>query len=113
MADHDLVAELLGYRNELARLEHGGDEPRAAAVRGEIERVEAAVREQAERLEHDAAEYDEAGQGVRAAMLRNEARELRTALGDGQGDGDGRPAKRGPGRPRKETAADTTPKEKA
>lgn len=110
MADHDLEAELLGYRNELARYERHGEDDRAASVREQIERVESDVRKEAERLEADAGRYDEAGQGVPAAMARNEARRYRALLGD-----DDQPAKaaRGRGRPRKETAEDKTPTEKA
>lgn len=109
MADHDLAAELLGYRAELARYERYDEDDRAAGVREQIERVEGDVRAEAERLEADADRYDEAGQGVPAAMARNEARRYRALLDEGQA---AKPA-RGRGRPRKETAEDKTPKENA
>lgn len=119
MADHDLAAELLGYRNELARYERLGAGGRAAAVRKAIKRVQDDVRAEAERLEADAQRYTDVGQGVPAAIARNEARRYRALLDDGQdeagdgGQGAAQPARRGQGRPRKETTADKTPKERA
>lgn len=107
MADHDLAAELQGYRDELAECEARGLGERAGLVRREVARVEGEIRETAEGLEREAAEHDEAGQDVRAAEARVRAREFRALL-------PAEPvAKRGPGRPRKETARDKTPREKA
>lgn len=110
MADHDLAAELQGYRNELANVEAHGKDERADSVREEIKRVEGEVRQVAEDLERKADEHDEAGQGVLAAEARAEASRYREHLGE-----EDKPAaaKRGAGRPRKENAADKTPKEQA
>lgn len=107
MADHDLGAELRGYRDELAECEARGLDKRAGLVRKEVTRVEGEIRETAERLEREAAEHDEAGQDVRAAEARVRAREFRALL-----PAEDKP-KRGPGRPRKETTVDKTPREKA
>ncbi|WP_141579661.1 hypothetical protein [Actinomadura sp. WMMA1423] len=107
MADHDLAAELQGYRDELATCEARGLDERAGLVRKEITRVEDEIREAAEGLEREAAGHEEAGQDVRAAEARVKAREYREVL-----PAEARP-KRGPGRPRKETAEDKTPKERA
>lgn len=108
MADHDLAAELQGYRNELANVEAAGKDERAAAVREEISRVEEAVRERADALDQAAEAHDKAGQDIRAAEARVESRRYRDLLDDPKPA-----ARRGGGRPRKETAEDKTPKEKA
>lgn len=107
MADHDLAAELQGYREELAEYEARGLDKRAGLVRKEVARVEGEIRETAEGLEREAAEHDEAGQDVRAAEARVAARGFRALL-----PAESKP-KRGPGRPRKENTADKTPREKA
>lgn len=107
MADHDLAAELDGYRAELAHCEKYDKPERAKLVRGEIERVEGEVREKADALERAAAEHERAGQDVRAAETRVEASRYRDLVGEEKA------VKRGPGRPRKETAEDKTPKERA
>ncbi len=75
---HDLLAELAGYRNELAGAEARGSE-RAAQIRTEIERVEAAVTERAAELIAQAETHEGAGQDVLAAQARIEARRLTDA----------------------------------
>lgn len=156
MADHDLAAELQGYRNELEQCEAAGKSERASAVREEIRRVEDEARTTAEDLERQADDFEGQAQDVRATEARVEARRYRE-LADGEdrsaptadadtgssttagadpsaardpelakdpGIATGTPAdrdsaskeataKRGPGRPRKETAQDKTPKETA
>jgi hypothetical protein len=77
---HDLAAELQGYKNELKQAEQRGNKERAAAVREEIKRVGAAVREKAEALEAAAHAHDAAGQDVLAAQARVEARRYRDLL---------------------------------
>ncbi|MFI0484884.1 hypothetical protein [Actinomadura sp. 9N215] len=113
MADHDLAAELAGYRAELAHCEKYEKTERAELVNGEIERVEGEVRGVAESLERAAADHEDAGRDVLAAQARVEARRYRELLDDGEAKPASRPVKRGPGRPRKETAEDKTPREKA
>lgn len=113
MADHDLAAELAGYRDELAECERRGLDERAGAVRKEIKRVEDDIRKVADDLDARAGERLEAGQDELAGRDREEARRYRALLdNDGEG-GKEAPAKRGAGRGRKETTADRTPKEHA
>lgn len=120
MANHDLAAELQGYRNELANVVAHGKDERAGAVREEITRVEGEVREVAEEYESKAEDHDAAGQDVLAAEARVEARRYRDLLPSEEESKPAEtapakpgPAKPGPGRPRKENTADKTPKEKA
>lgn len=103
MADHDLLAELVGYKNELANAENADNTERAGAVRDEISRVEGLVRERADEFEAKTAEHAKAGQDVPAAEATVEARRYRDALGETV------PKRRG--RPAKETTQDKTPKE--
>lgn len=109
MADHDVAAELQGYRNELASAERYGKDERAGAVRKEIKRVEGEVRQVAEELEAKADAHEGDGQDALAAEARTEASRYRGLLGSEAKSA----AKRAPGRPRKENAADKTPTEKA
>lgn len=95
---HDLIAEVAGYRTELANLERFSDKKdRANAVRGEIDRVAGQIRMEAERLMAQAETHEEAGQDVLAAQCRVEAKRLVREGGLGQ----------------PENAADSAPKEKA
>lgn len=77
---HDVLAELEGYRNELAEAERHGRDEKAAAVRDEIERVKAAVEARAVALEDRAATLEGSGQDVKAAEATVEARRYRDAL---------------------------------
>lgn len=97
---HDLIAELQGYRNELTSAKRNGRDDRAEAVRGEIERVTGDIKATAERLLATAEEHDNVGQHTLGAQLRAEATRLRRAVGvDDQ--------------PAAETAADSTPRQRA
>jgi hypothetical protein len=109
MADHDLMAELQGYKNELANADDAGNSERAGAVRDEISRVEGLVRDRAEGLEKQAEEHAAAGQDVRAAEAVVAARRYRRVLDDTSVPADA--PKRRPGRPGKENTKDATPKE--
>lgn len=80
MLIHDLVAELAGYKRELAA--RGDDDSNAAAIREEILRVERVLREKAEALEAEASELEDNGQDVLAARHRVEARRLAEPLED-------------------------------
>lgn len=94
---HDLIAELGGYRDELANYERSGRKDRMPAVKAEIDRVAAAILTEAERLVAQAEAHEEAGQDVLAAQCRVEAKRLV------RGSGTGAP----------ENAADSTPVETA
>lgn len=95
---HDLIAEMDGYRTELANLERFGDKKdRAKAVKGEIDRVAGSIRLEAERLLAQAEIHEEAGQDVLAAQCRVEAKRL---VREGRLEA-------------AEDAADSTPTEKA
>jgi hypothetical protein len=118
---HDLLAELTGYRNELTAV--SGE--RAEAVKGEIERVTAEIRQKAEALDARAEAHDEGGQDVPAAEARVEARQLRDAIAEsgpepgedtaGTSEVPAGATARGRGRTAKKTenAADSTPRETA
>ncbi len=97
----DLIAELDGFRSELEGYERSAGrldrKDRIKAVKGEIERVQGSIRLEAERLVAQAETHEEAGQDVLAAQCRVEAKRLVREGGLGQA----------------ETAADTTPKDKA
>lgn len=79
MAAHDLRAELAAYEAELSRYE-AREDSRASAVRGEIDRVTAAIRVQAAALNRQAEVNDADGQDVLAAQARVQARELLDGL---------------------------------
>lgn len=113
MADHDLAAELAGYRAELAHCEKYDRTARADLVSAEIARVTEEIQATAESLDRAAAEHQDAGRDVLAAQAREEARRYRGLLDEAEAKPAARPVKRGPGRPRRETAEDKTPREKA
>jgi len=96
---HDLIAELAGYRNELAGYLRAGSTERAAAVREQMAAVTAAISGEADRLVARAENHEQAGQDVLAARARVEARRLRHAVDDAEVV--------------QETAADATPRETA
>jgi hypothetical protein len=98
---HDLVAELQGYRNELASAERRGDTDRAAAIRAEVDRVSEALRGRVESLRANAEEQ------VHPDVARIEA-----ALADLDNGGDEADASTGR-KTRQRTASSTTPNEKA
>lgn len=77
---HDLVAELEGYNNELAREENRGRGERADAVREQITRVRKEIADRVEQLEADAEHYTEQGQDLKAAQAAIDARKLRAEL---------------------------------
>jgi hypothetical protein len=58
---HDLVAELTGYCNELARYEMHGVKERAAQVRKEITRVRGEISDRIKELKAEAADHQKAG----------------------------------------------------
>jgi hypothetical protein len=101
MADHDLLAELAGYRDELAEAEQYERPEKAADVRKEITRVEAAIRGQAAALDRQAEVHLANAQDVLAAAAGVEARRLREGLGQ--------PVEP----PATETAQDKAPRERA
>ncbi|WP_433252881.1 hypothetical protein ACQPYK_08600 [Streptosporangium sp. CA-135522] len=79
---HDLLAELTGYQAELTGHEQHGRDERAAAVRGEIDRVIEAIKTQIDQ-QLDAAEgHEDNGQDVLAAGARVEAKRLARTLPD-------------------------------
>ncbi|MCW6010322.1 hypothetical protein K1W54_38105, partial [Micromonospora sp. CPCC 205371] len=77
---HDLIAELTGYRNELASANRDGKKDRAAAVAEQIDRVTGDLVTRVDELLADAAEYDAAGQDIRAGQARAAARRFAAAL---------------------------------
>lgn len=77
---HDLLAELNGYQAELANHEKYDRTERAAAVRGEIDRVIEAIKTQIDHQLDAAEEHEEVGQDVLAAGARVEAKRLARAL---------------------------------
>jgi hypothetical protein len=77
---HDVLAELEGYRNELANALRRGNETKAAAVREQVDRVKADVEARAVAAEQRAESYKDDGQDVLAAQHEVEARIYRTAL---------------------------------
>jgi hypothetical protein len=98
----DLIAELTGYRNELAAARRRNNTDRAAAVTEQIERVTGQVRTRIEQLLAQAGNHEEAGQDVLAAQARVEAKRL------GRETADATPA--GPGA---ENTAQSAPRETA
>lgn len=95
---HDLLAELDGYRAELAGYERAKRADRITAVRKEIARVGKAIEVEVGKLIAQAENHEEAGQDVLAAQCRVEARRLARSLGDV---------------PAAENAADSSPRETA
>lgn len=73
--DHDLLAELAGYQVELSAVNDRRPD-RAAAIREEIKRVSALVVARVQRLMSDADNFEDAGQHIRAAQARVEAKRL-------------------------------------
>lgn len=123
---HDLVAELNGLHTERINLAAAGKTDRVKQIDEHIERVRTQVRERAEELETEAQEFDDAGQDLRAAERRVQARTLLQAAGEeeekparsgrGRGGRGGRGSSASAGTdtaPATQTAADTTPTEKA
>lgn len=112
MTDHDLVAELNGYRNELASAERWRRTERAEAVRAEVERVTSAIRARVAILAATGAESPELAH-LRAAVpdLPEAEQEEDTEVADDQKQPDeaAAPATAGP----QETAAPTAPRERA
>jgi hypothetical protein len=101
---HDFIAELGGYRNELARYTRAGDTGRADAVREQMAKVVTAIGVEVDRLDAVADNHMTAGQDLLAARATIEARRLRAALAEL-----GTAAEQG----EQETAADATPRETA
>jgi len=83
---HDVLAELQGYRNELAQAQRRGDTETAAAVQAEIDRVSATARSVAASHAGDAARHHDAGAHALAAKARAEAARYRDAAGPGSDD---------------------------
>ena len=77
---HDLLAELAGYQSELAGYERQNRTERAAAVRGEVDRVIGEAKTRIEQLLTQAEGHEDAGQDVPAAQARVEAKRLAAAL---------------------------------
>jgi hypothetical protein len=77
---HDVLAELDGYRNELANARRYGNNEQAEAVTVEIDRVKADVQARAVDHETRAASYRGDGQDLKAAEQDVEARRYRDAL---------------------------------
>lgn len=100
---HDVLAELEGYRNELANAERHGDDKKAAAVREQLDRVKAEVEARAVAAETRAEAFKADGQDVLAAQHEVEARTYRAALDE--------PA--GKQAAEQETAVESAPRERA
>lgn len=81
MADHDLMAELAGYRRELESLERLGKRDRAEQVRPKLAAVEAQVRAKGAALVRAAVAAREAGQDAIAERLTVQAQQWQTAAG--------------------------------
>ncbi len=96
---HDLLAELAGFKTELANYERRGDvkKERVNAVKDEISRVTKAISAEIDRLMAEMDARAAAGQDVLAAQCLTEAKRLARESGLGE----------------LETAADSTPLEKA
>ena len=75
---HDLIAELGGFKTELANYERRGDiaKDRVSAVKGEIDRVTKEIKAEVERLMAEMDARAEAGQDVLAAQCLTEAKRL-------------------------------------
>lgn len=101
---HDLISELHGYRNELGAAERYSLTDQATAVRAEVERVTAAIRERAAAFLDRAAEHESNGQDALAIRARAEARRLIAAVDYAPSSSDA---------PASSNAADSTPRETA
>lgn len=79
---HDRLAELAGYRNELASIEAAGRrEDRASAVRETIAGIEGDLRQRASELRKAAAELRKAGRDGQAEMLEADAARIAEMVG--------------------------------
>jgi hypothetical protein len=81
---HDLLAELAGYKNELARELGLKRHERAAAVRDEIRRVREQISDRIGDLEAEAADHIEAGRDGKAGECAVAARPLVAAYDDSE-----------------------------
>ena len=79
---HDHLAELQGYRNELANAERAGNDDQAADVRAEIARVTTAIGRRAELLAAEADQHEVEGRYERAARARAAAKEHADAFAE-------------------------------
>lgn len=79
---HDVLAELAGYQNELAREVQLGRDERAAAIRDQIARVRSQISASIDALEAEYENLVEAGKDLQAAQAAIRARELSRALGE-------------------------------
>jgi hypothetical protein len=77
---HDVVAELEGYRNELAEAQRHGRSERADAVQEQLGRVKTEVEARAVAAETRSASLKADGQDVASAHADVEARHYREAL---------------------------------
>jgi hypothetical protein len=77
---HDLIAELNGYRAELAGAEQRRNTDRVDAVRAEIDRVTTQAQARIEQLLAQAENHEDAGADLAAAQARVEAKALAKAL---------------------------------
>ncbi|MEU3563520.1 hypothetical protein [Kitasatospora sp. NPDC006786] len=76
---HDLLAELAGYRNELAGAKARGS-ARTDDIAAELKRVTTAITDRAAELTDEAKDHQDAGRDVLAVAAHAEARRLRDAL---------------------------------
>jgi outer membrane biosynthesis protein TonB len=81
---HDLLAELAGYKNELARELGLKRRDRAAAVRDEIRRVREQISDRITELEAEAEDHIEAGRDGKAGECAVAARPLQAAYDDSE-----------------------------
>lgn len=102
--EHDLLAELQAYRNELARPH---DETHEAEVLAEIDRVKAAIGRRAEVLAAEADGHDAADRYQRAGESRKRAREYTQALADMEDTSAQEPTERAVPRRRPKTSTGT------
>jgi hypothetical protein len=79
--DHDHLAELAGYRNELAQAERRGDENHAADVRQEIARVQQDIERRAATLRAEADNHEAADRYEQAGRARRMAKDYEAELG--------------------------------
>lgn len=80
MSNHDLAAELEGYRAELAGLTRLGRADRAAEVRAQAALTVAALRERIAELRAVAEQHEREGRDAPAVQARVEARRLADQL---------------------------------
>lgn len=80
MADHDLLAELRAYRDELAEHQTYGRTDRAEQTRAQLTGVETAVKDKVAQLANQAELHQAQGADVPAAQARVEARRFQAAL---------------------------------